>query len=465
MKTLFLALRNLARNRDRSIAALLTTMIGAIAILLFGGFIRFVGYGLQTGYVQYGGHFQIQRYGYSAYGSGNPAAFGIANYLAIIAQLKTDPQLGPMIQQVTPTIEMTGIIGNSNLGTSRSVIARGVVVDEQNSLRQWNQYDLSSARDNQLALTGSAENEIVIGRGVARVLRLCEELGVSGCPSLKNELVPGDGVLPPDLQSLSEQQDIAPVVPGHGHARVQLLAATIQGVPNVAELNVVKAEAQGTKEFDDVFVILHLDQAQRLLFGHETPQVTSITVQLKNTALMPAARARIEEIFHMRDSTPSLEINNFQSIFPFYDQALRMFDVIFGFISVLIGTVVIFTVGNAIRMAVLDRTVEIGTLRAIGFTRAEIRKLFVYEGFILGVIGTILGTLFAVVVALLVNRIGINWLPPGLAKPVIVTVLIWGEATLILYTCAALIAAAGSSAWWAARSASGKNIVDSLRHV
>ncbi len=64
-----------------------------------------------------------------------------------------------------------------------------------------------------------------------------------------------------------------------------------------------------------------------------------------------------------------------------------MFASIFGFISVLIGAIVLFTVTNTMSMAVVERTVEIGTLRAIGLRRGGIRAMFVSEGIVLGCFG------------------------------------------------------------------------------
>ena len=61
-----------------------------------------------------------------------------------------------------------------------------------------------------------------------------------------------------------------------------------------------------------------------------------------------------------------LEVQDFQTLNPYYGQTVAFFAAIFGFISILIGVIVLFTVGNTMSMAVVERTPEIGTLRAIG---------------------------------------------------------------------------------------------------
>jgi putative ABC transport system permease protein len=83
MNTLSLALRNLLRNRRRSLATLLAMVIGLCAILLFGGYAGSTIYAMQTGYVQLHGHLQIQRKDYFLYGSGNPSDYAIADYVTL----------------------------------------------------------------------------------------------------------------------------------------------------------------------------------------------------------------------------------------------------------------------------------------------------------------------------------------------------------------------------------------------
>jgi putative ABC transport system permease protein len=227
----------------------------------------------------------------------------------------------------------------------------------------------------------------------------------------------------------------------------------------------VKAEQQGFKELDDMLVGMHLAQAQRLLYGSERPQATAVVLQLMHTRQIPAAKARLAELLSTTLQGEPLEVQDFEVLNPFYGQAVGMFAAIFGFMAVLIGAIVLFTVGNTMSMAVMERTAEIGTLRAMGLRRSGIRRLFVLEGLLLGLLGAAAGVVAALGVAALVNHSGLTWLPPGQVDPVPLTVRVWGEAALILGTAAGLTLVAVVSAWWPARRAARMHIVDALRHV
>lgn len=462
MNTLSLALRNLLRNRRRSLTTLLAMMIGSVAILLFGGYSGNINLGLQTGFVRSSGHLQIQHKDYFLYGSGNPAAYGIADYLQVIDALRRDPVLQPMLTVVTPTLSLGGIAGNFAAGVSRTVIGSGVVVAEQNRLRLWNDYQFPG-ETKQLALTGSKENSAVIGTGVARVLQLCEPLQIQDCPQPAASHTDKQADTPVDIAALSAlaQTD----QPKTGSARIELLAANAHGAPNVAALDVVKAEQQGVKELDDISVMLHLAQAQKLVYGGEAPQVTAIVLQLQHTEQIPAATARLEQLLATDLKHLPLEVHDYATLNPSYGQITGMFKAIFSFISLLIGAIVLFTVGNTMSMAVVERTVEIGTLRAIGLRRGGIRRLFVSEGLLLGLIGAGLGMLLALACAWLINHSGLTWTPPGNTVPIPLTVRVWGETRMIVGTGIGLMLVAALSAWWPSRRAAQMDIVDALRHV
>jgi len=462
MRTLSLALRNLLRNRRRSLTTLLAMVIGAVTVLVFGGYARNITYGLQTGFVIRGGHLQIQRKDYFLYGTGNPAAYGISDYKHVIDVVSHDPVLAPMINVVTPTISLGGIAGNFAASVSRTIIGSGVVVEDRNRMREWNDYQFPTNLQPS-PLSGTAEDAVVIGNGVARVLELCEPLKVENCPKHKKAEAAEGAAAPADVTALAALE-ARPASP-QAEARIELLAANVHGAPNVASLHVVKAERQGFKEFDDMFIGMHLAQAQRLLYGNETPQATAVVLQLKHTSQIPAAKARLAELLASTLKAEPLEVQDFEALNPFYGQAVGMFAAIFGFMAVLIGAIVLFTVGNTMSMAVMERTAEIGTLRAMGLRRAGIRRLFMSEAMVLGVIGAATGVLVALLVAWLVNHSGLTWLPPGQVDPVPLTVRVWGETNMIVGTSVGLALVAVVSAWWPARRAARMLIVDALRHV
>jgi putative ABC transport system permease protein len=468
MMTLALAIRNLERNRRRSLTTLAAIVVGAVAILLFGGYTRNIRYGLQMGFVRSSGHLQIQHKDYFLYGSGNPAAYGIADYQHVMDVVRHDPVLAPMLTVVTPTLQLGGIAGNFDAGVSRTVLATGTDVTGQNQLRQWNDFGFGGTPP-PVALTGTAPNAAVVGEGVARVLQLCGPLGVRRCAAPEGPATTrsaggeADSRLPADLAALSAQESAGR--PSHPDARVELLAATARGAPNVATLSVVKAETQGVKELDDVYVALHLAQAQRLIYGGDPPQVTAIIVQLHHTAQIPAARARLEQLLATSLKDQPLEVQDFETLNPYYGQTIGFFAAIFGFISILIGVIVLFTVGNTMSMAVVERTPEIGTLRAIGLRRAGIRRLFMVEGMLLGLVGSILGIIASLILAYLINHGGITWTPPGRTDAVPLTVRVWGEFAPMAGVMIALTLVAIVSSWIPSQRGARINIVAALRHA
>lgn len=465
MKTLSLALRNLLRNRRRSLMTLLAMVIGLVAVLLFGGYIRDINYALQSDFVRLTGHLQVQRKDYFLYGSGNPAAYGIREYERVLAAVKNDEVLAPMLAVATPTLQFGGIAGNFAAGVSRTVYASGTVVEDQKRMREWNAYGMRML-SKKLTLAGTPPDSAVIGTGVARVLQLCGALSVPDCGAVAPTDSAEGAALPDDIAALAASQaPPAAAGKGPGGARIEVLATNSRGAPNVAAVNVVRAEFQGIKELDDVYLGLHLQQAQRLIFGAARPQVTAIALQLHQTAQLPAARQRLQQLLATTLSGEPLEVIDYETLNPFYGQTLGMFAAIFGFISVLIGAIVLFTVSNTMSMAVVERTAEIGTLRAIGHRRSGIRTMFVIEGAVLGVLGALLGIVVAIIAAAVINQIGMTWTPPGRVEPVALAVRVAGEHRMMFASAAGLVIVAALSAILPAARAARMNIVDALRHV
>jgi putative ABC transport system permease protein len=464
LNTFALALRNLLRNRRRSLMTLFAMVIGLVAVLLFGGYIRNIVLALQTDFVRLTGHVQVQHKDYFRYGSGNPAAYGIRDYERLLGVMRSDPALAPVLVVATPVLQFGGIAGNFAAGVSRTIYGSGAVVAEQNRLGQWDDYGLNMP-PRHLALSGTPPDSAVIGTGVARVLQLCRELEVRDCDAVAPAAGPQGEALPDDIADLAAGQAAPAAKTAAGSRRIEILATNERGAPNVAAVNVVRAEFQGIKELDDIYVGLHLSQAQRLIFGAQPPRVTAIAVQFRRTADIPAARARLQELIASSGVSQPLELVDYETLNPFYGQTLAMFAAIFGFIAVLIGAIVLFTVGNTMSMAVVERTAEIGTLRAIGLRRGGIRTMFVIEGVVLGVLGAALGVVLSIAAAWAINHLGFTWTPPGRVEPVPLAVRVASEHAMILGCAIGLVIVAALSATLPAARAARMNIVDALRHV
>lgn len=462
MKTFSLALRNLLRNRRRSLTTLLAMVIGLVAILIFGGYKSNISYGSQTGFVQASGHLQIQKKDYFLEGGDNPTSYGIAGYQHMIDVLRSDPVLAPMLTVVTPTLQLGGIAGNFSAGVSRSVMATGVVVEERNRMLAWNDYGMKSYAK-PLPLVGTSQDSVVVGTGVARKLKLCNVLKVPDCSQTPTAAAGDGNAAPDDIAALSALEKTS--VPQAEETRIEMLASTAHGAPNVASLNVVEARNVGIKALDDVYLAMHLAQAQRLIYGAAQPQVTAIQIQLKHTSQIPAARARLTQLLATEFKNEPLDVLDFTTLNPMYGQTMQFMDSMFGFISVLIGVIVLFTIGNTMGTAVVERTVEIGTLRAMGLRRSGIRRLFLCEGVLLGIVGAVIGVAFALIIAYVINQSGLTWTPPGYSYAYLLLVRVWQDTRLLVGSVAGLLIVTVISAWWPANRASKLMIVDALRHV
>jgi putative ABC transport system permease protein len=298
------------------------------------------------------------------------------------------------------------------------------------------------------------------------VLQLCEALEVKGCQPRQVE-TPVDAVaLPDDIAELALGETPADTPRSAGAApKVELLASRAGGTPNVVSVQVIRAERQGFKELDEVYVMLQLPQAQRLVYGRDDAEATAVMVQLRHSAQVDAVKARLETLLATAGGGQLLVVLDFEELNPFYVQTIGMFDTIFGFIFVLIGTIVLFTVSNTMNTAVVERTVEIGTIRAIGLRAGGVQRLFVLEGGLLGISGAVAGALFALGAAAVVNQLGLTWLPPGSGDRLPLVLLVSSVPGMVVGTTLGLSLIATLSAWWPARRAARLAIVDALRHV
>jgi lipoprotein-releasing system permease protein len=92
--------------------------------------------------------------------------------------------------------------------------------------------------------------------------------------------------------------------------------------------------------------------------------------------------------------------------------ALKLEKIAMGLILFLIVLVAALNIISTLVMVVADRTREIGILKAMGMTSQGILRVFVLQGAWIGLIGTALGTLFGVILCLVLDRTQLIRIPP-----------------------------------------------------
>jgi putative ABC transport system permease protein len=137
---------------------------------------------------------------------------------------------------------------------------------------------------------------------------------------------------------------------------------------------------------------LHIDDAQSLLRLSQ-PEVNEIAVRLKSLNKLPnAMQAWWSDLGELKNQqgAPMLELHRWDDLSPFANIA-KMIDLLDVFIRVMLVGIVLIAIMNVMMMAVYERTREIGTMAALGTQPSRILGLFLTEGFLLGVLGSLIG--------------------------------------------------------------------------
>lgn len=167
-------------------------------------------------------------------------------------------------------------------------------------------------------------------------------------------------------------------------------------VPQFLRYEVTGVFETGMYEYDDRYVALRRDVAQQ--FAGLDTAVTGIEVRLadpwKAQEFGIALEARLGYPYRALD----WQTQN-ASLF----SALKLEKLGMGFIVFLICVVAAFNVVGMLTMVVRDKTREIGILLAMGLGRSAIRRIFLAQGILIGLAGTMLGTTLGVLLGRLVD--------------------------------------------------------------
>jgi putative ABC transport system permease protein len=411
MIALTLALRNLWKNRRRSLATLLAIAVGFAAINLFAGYVRDVYQGLRAAAIHGEGlgHLTIAKRGFFEGGSLNPAHF-IFNK-AEMDRLRAIIVSEPGVVLATPQLSASGLVSNGKLSTI--FIADG-------------------------------EDPEAAGRLRANPLRSAEPAQAGLDPSR-----PAAGLV---------SQDLAGMLGAASGSSLTVMTTTLAGQTNALDLDVIGTWDTGTAASNDKFLRLPLAYVQQLL---DTDGASRVVVLLDES--LDADRMRAALGAKLGAAGFDVDMRTWVERSNFYRQVKNLFDLIFLFLFSIVFIVVLMSIVNTLSMSVMERVREIGTLRALGMRKGGVVRLFAVEGGVLGAFGCLFGAAFTGVTAAAVNAAHIQYTPPSSSNPVPLTVAVVSgtlAGSLLVLSLVAMLAAC-----WPARRAARVEIVDALGHV
>jgi lipoprotein-releasing system permease protein len=320
----------------------------------------------------------------------------------------------------TPFIYTQGMLRSKN-GLSGAVI-RGV--DPQTAgqvITTLKKLNLPSAADkNESPQNGPAVPGIVLGKVLARNIGIHEEGKI--------------------VHLISPRGMLSPI----GH------------VPAMKQFKVMGFFQSGMYDFDSSFAYIHLKDAQKILRMGDS--VTGVEV-------------RVDEIYKAREIANRI-IDNIR--FPYWARdwiqmnqnlfrALKMERFVMFIILTLIILVAAFNIASTLIMMVMGKTRDIAILKAMGATNKNIRKIFVFNGMVIGFIGTALGVVLGLLLCFGLKHYDIYELT-GDIYYFTTTLPVKLEVINVLAIIGAAIVICFLATLYPARQAAKLNPVDALRY-
>ena len=226
-------------------------------------------------------------------------------------------------------------------------------------------------------------------------------------------------------------------------------------VPKVKRFVVTALFDSGMYNYDEGLMIMSLADAQSFFGLGE--RVTGIEVRVQDVYAAQAIARRLEAMlgfpYRARDWT---EIN--RNLFA----ALALEKTVYFIVLLLIVLVAAFNIIATLIMVVMEKRKDIAVLKSMGATSRSIGRIFVYKGLIIGVIGTLLGTLFGYGGCWLLDRYHFIELPKDVFYVSTLPVKIYPENFLMVGAASVVICLLATI--YPARQAAGLAPVEVIRY-
>ncbi len=169
-------------------------------------------------------------------------------------------------------------------------------------------------------------------------------------------------------------------------------------IPRLRQFTVAGIFAVDHYEFDSGLALVHLDDAQRLFRLGDA--VSGVRLKLKD--LFQATRVARDL---SRSLAPDVYASDWTMMHANFFRAVQIEKRMMFIVVILIIAVAAFNIVSSLVMVVTDKQADIAILRTLGAAPASITKIFMIQGTLIGVVGTALGLVGGVALALNVETV------------------------------------------------------------
>jgi lipoprotein-releasing system permease protein len=233
------------------------------------------------------------------------------------------------------------------------------------------------------------------------------------------------------------------------------MLSPIGHMPAMKQFKIKGLFESGMYEFDNTLVYIHLKTAQKMLRMADT--VTGIEVH-------------VGDIYRAGDIGKFLAgelgfpywVRDWMSMNRNLFSALKLEKTAMFVILALIVLVAAFNIASSLIMMVMEKTKDIAILKAMGATDRSIRRIFIFKGMSIGVVGTILGVCGGIVLCILLSHYKFIELPGDVYY--ITTLPVVLKAVDVAIIAASALAICFLATLYPARQASRLDPVEAIRY-
>ena len=171
------------------------------------------------------------------------------------------------------------------------------------------------------------------------------------------------------------------------------------------QVKIVGIYSMGVSDFDENIIFVHIDQAADL-YGFDWDTATSIQGKVPHPLDMADISKSIEKAF------PDYICETWQQRNQLLFGTLRVEKNLMTFLMAFIVLVASFSISATLITVVVQKTREIGVMKAVGMSRWMIARVFLFQGTIIGVLGTAIGTLLGTLIVVTREKIAdfLSWI-------------------------------------------------------